>query len=407
MPKVFLACYHECMTTAAGQRTVLLMVSMVVLMVSLICAAPRVVEAATMNLIYPNGGEFLRIGEEHHIRYTATGTSTSGSASIYLYLEKYKVNSDGSIGGLDEQDLIDTTASSTGYFYTVPPSFETVYGSDGVYKIRACARRNCAQDGIDRSADYFMIAPMLVLEEPNGGENFINGEQMTIQWDAENVDAHTVDISLIDSSYGKGRVIFEDTENDGEEIWTINALTPEDLNGASPSGAYTLHIACSENDCVADNSDDYFTIRVANPELVYTAPQKESTFTSGDVLYVHYDYKNLSGGYATTSIYSTERGRVTGYDKALDLDGEGHVFLYFKLGKSLIPGSYYLRTCDHDTPEPGHSAYCVSTPEFKIEGPPSAIAATPERMTFLERLKEISRTLTAAVYTSLVDFWWK
>ncbi|MBD3165272.1 T9SS type A sorting domain-containing protein, partial [bacterium] len=101
--------------------------------------------------------------------------------------------------------------------------------------------------------------PTIVVEQPNGGEEWELGSEHTVQWDDNIPEA--VEIHLLDGAAEAG-VISEGTMNNGNLSWDIPDLL-------LPGSDYRVVVGSSEDETIADTSDAPFMLSMGVPVLSY------------------------------------------------------------------------------------------------------------------------------------------
>ena len=112
----------------------------------------------------------------------------------------------------------------------------------------------------DQAAIFYLeptLQPEIVVTAPNGGENYAQGESISINWTSEDIGSN-VAIALYDGTT-LDMMINSMTSNDGSYNWTIPANQDADSN-------YRIKVMDYTNNSVYDYSDSYFSIYNPIPE---------------------------------------------------------------------------------------------------------------------------------------------
>jgi hypothetical protein len=175
---------------------------------------------AGFNISSPNGGEVWLVGSSQDITWTTQGTVG------YVKLE-YSTD-----GGTTYPNEITSSVSNTGtYSWTVPDSVS------GTVRVRVVDTSD--PEAYDESNSNFRIRATFTLTSPNGGQQWLVGDQYDITW---SVVGTIPDVKL---QYSRDGFL--------TDIQTIAALAP---TGAS-SGTYTWTIP--------DSISDTVRVRVSDP----------------------------------------------------------------------------------------------------------------------------------------------
>ncbi len=226
----------------------------------------QVVPGATLALLTPNGGELLYTGESYDILWTSE--NLSGNVTL-------RVNRDYPSGGWS--DLVIGTANDGQYSWVAT-------GPESV-----TARFQVVSDvnpTLSDASDYnlFIQNPTLTLASPNGGETVYLGAPTQISWGSVGFSG-TVRIELNRSyPFGTWEVLFDNTANDGLEIWTPVGAT---------SDVARVRISSLGNPSVGDTSDNNFSI--AAPFLSLQSPNGGEIWPVGSFRIVQWDFGGLSG----------------------------------------------------------------------------------------------------------------
>ena len=216
-----------------------------------------IVEASSVTLTSPNGGESLEVGASHNITWNTTGMI----ASIKI---EYSIDN-----GSTWKDIAISTANNGSFKWNVPDN-----PSDN------CLVRISDNDGEGNASDVsdavFSIVPSsnptITVISPNGGESLNVGETHKITWRSTG----TVGNVKIEYSPDKGstwRQIVVSTPNDGGFSWQVPAQPSE-----------TCLVRISETDGEpADISDAVFTVAAApRATITVTSPNGGENLVVGE-----------------------------------------------------------------------------------------------------------------------------
>ena len=242
----------------------------------------------------PNGGESWAGCSTHNITWTISGTS-------HYFNIDYSIN-----GGLTWIFLATgyNQPGSTGSFSWTLPNLSTTQAKVRVYD-------QGSPSVIDESDNTFSINAPLIVNSPNGGENWaVGGSARTISWTA----AGTSNYYDLDYSTDNGVTWNSITSNyyqsstNASYTWTI----PN-----NPSTTALVRVKDHTTSCMSDVSDAVFTIVPPTPSITVTAPSTGSTvywssptsitwyssYTSASFVKIEYSLNN--GNSWTTIVNST------------------------------------------------------------------------------------------------------
>ena len=252
--------------------------------VSGVTAVPFIIDPPKITVTSPNGGETFVFGEIDTVKWVSENLDD-------VYLE-YTIDN-----GASWMEMED---------YTIP-------AADGkfLWRIPFVSSSNCKvriSDGADSVsfADvsdnvFSIVLPMVKLNKPNGGENFIVGKSDTIKWISSNV----------------ANVKLEYTTDNGSSWISILTSTPASVGSFAwtipntPSTNCKVKISNADNSFFADTSDNIFSIK--NPVVTLLSPNggeqwrrgssQKISWTSSDVAKVKIQYSTNDG---TTWIVVTD-----------------------------------------------------------------------------------------------------
>ncbi|MBN2185147.1 MAG: M6 family metalloprotease domain-containing protein, partial [Candidatus Krumholzibacteriota bacterium] len=168
------------------------------------------VNAMTIALDSPDGGEVLEGDQIHQISWAITGFAPD-SVGIYLSLDS---------GGNFDIPVETGITAGTAYDWTVPNLSTTTA------RIKVIAYAGDSEMSSDFSAGDFTInfvdleAPAVTVVYPNGGETFVSGDPINIEWIAlDNVQIDSVSIYYSENGGGDYILLASSEPNDSLYEW--------------------------------------------------------------------------------------------------------------------------------------------------------------------------------------------
>ena len=217
-----------------------------------------------MQVLAPNGGEVWRIGTTQQILWNSSGLT--GNVNIDLSRN----------GGTSWESLFSNSANDGSEPWTVAGA------PTPVALVRVSSVTNPAIR--DSSNNIFsIIQPSLTVTAPNGGETWMAGMMMVLNWTSTNLT---------------GSVRLELSRNGGTSFDTLVALTPDDGNeGWMVTGPATtqaiLRVVSIDIPAVSDQSDAAFTILGATIGLL--SPTGGETWAVGSAQTIQWVSSSPSG----------------------------------------------------------------------------------------------------------------
>jgi hypothetical protein len=106
----------------------------------------------------------------------------------------------------------------------------------------------------ESDGDFTLLEPFISILAPNGGEEFHEGDTVTVQWTSENLESDAqVRISISrNGATGPWEVIFTTTWNDGVQTWIASGAASEHCR---------IRVESRYDSLTADISDADFTIQ--------------------------------------------------------------------------------------------------------------------------------------------------
>ncbi len=233
------------------------------------------VSISSLTITSPNGGESLPGVSTQDITWTSTGPISN------VRLEYSPDN------GASWTEIVASTPNSGSYSWSVP-DFQTSL---------ALIRVSDAADGVpsdESDAPFAIVASVLTLTSPNGGENWQAGTLQTIAWTSSG------NIGPVKAEYWTQAngwlVIIESMENDGSYDWTVPDISDDSV---------FVRISDAGDGVPSDVSDADFTI--SQPSLTLTSPnggeiwspattQNITWNSAGDISAVKLEYSVNAGG---------------------------------------------------------------------------------------------------------------
>ncbi len=256
----------------------------------------------SINVLFPNGGERLTIGETYNIAWNANNVR-----AVNIHLENWQGQPAG--GPLTWRIATEIPASLGEYSWMISDDSHLKIYSIGYYKIRvvdADDTSSYAQQTADSSDDYFSIIekekepedpkPSITVLFPNGGERLKIGEIYTIKWKSKDLPEEAqnrISISLYPEGWSPGALgvisLIGTTSNTGH----YSSILPA---GISP-GKYKVKVGYfPPGDAygpghVEGMSSNYFNIVLPSNDCIRENPLVKiepisATFNPGD----YYDY---------------------------------------------------------------------------------------------------------------------
>ena len=191
----------------------------------------------------PNGGENWEIGDSEDIRWESDAPQGQ-MVGIQLFRNSNYLR------------IIASQTSNTGEFAWIIPS-DLTNAND--YRVRIFLYDYPQIE--DFSNEYFSVTTSdvsysIVIDKPNGGENWETGDTENIKWETDAPQSYMVGIQLfINSNYSS--TISSQTNNAGEFAWTI----PNDLTNTND---YKIRVYLYDYPQVEDFSDGFFTIELGD-----------------------------------------------------------------------------------------------------------------------------------------------
>jgi len=200
------------------------------------------INAKTITVTTPNGGESWQAGAIHNIFWSANFPDS-------IKIELYK-------NGVYNSTIASSTTGNGHYQWLIP---STQTGGDD-YKVKVSST---TQPSVyDYSDNTFTIGGAIMVTSPNGGESWVKGSTHNITWTGSS-GSFNVKIDLIHDGYYYS-TIASSTPNNGGYAWTISTGA-----GVAVGDQYKIRITTLDETILDDESDDNFSI---TDSLTVTSP---------------------------------------------------------------------------------------------------------------------------------------
>jgi RHS repeat-associated protein len=203
----------------------------------------------------PNGGEIFYQGQLVTITWLSVGTTAP------VNIELTDAN------GLNPVIIVSNTGNTGSYLWNI-----NLTQVVGIYKIKIYTPSNTAINDLSNAA-FNILAPTITVTYPNGGENFYQGQSVTITWSSVGTTA-PVNIELTDANGLNPVIIVSNTSNTGSYLWNINL--------AQVIGNYRIKIYTPSNTAINDLSNAAFHILA--PTITVTYSNGGETFYQGSTM---------------------------------------------------------------------------------------------------------------------------
>ena len=233
---------------------------------------------AIVQVTAPNGGENWVPGNQEDITWTSSN------------ITNVKIDYSTDNGSLWQNIVASVPAVNGSYEWTIPntPSTECLVRiSDATVASR-----------YDISDSVFTIVPILTVTSPNGGEDWLVGEEQNITWISLNIASVSIEYST-DNGGSWITVVASIVAALGSYNWTI----PN-----TPSTQCLVRISDNNNSSINDVSDATFTISSPpNPMVTVTAPNGGENWEVGTLHQIKWTSQDINN---VKIEYSTDNGNV-------------------------------------------------------------------------------------------------
>jgi len=203
-----------------------------------------------LQLITPNGGEELRIGQVQAITWNTAGLSATGEVKLEISRD----------GGTTWEPLV-TESDTNKDGITANDGMEnwTVSGETEGALIRITSLELPGASDTS-NVSFQVVTPGITVLEPAGGRTWQVGSQQTIGWNALGVDG-PVKIELTRNGGTSWETLFESTANDGQEVWRVTG----------PAGQNSrIRVSSVQDPSLSGESDGPF--KIVQPGLALARP---------------------------------------------------------------------------------------------------------------------------------------
>ncbi len=313
-------------------------------------ASPFTILVPTIDVTSPDGGEVWVGGETHTISWTYLGIP---GASVRIEL----------LNGATPTTLIASTSigssGSGSWNWTVPASQPA--GSN--YTVRVTSTFTPAATG-SSAAPFTIAAPAITVSAPNGGENYVTGATVPIQWTYTGNPGANVMIELLDGAAATTLVASASIGSGGAGSW--NWSVP--LSQASGTN-YRVRVTSTSVSASADSSNAPFTITA--PTITVANPNGGETVTAGQSYTIQWAYTGNPG--ANVMIDLIEDGLVTTLVASTPIGSGGAGSWTWQVLEGQPTGSDFTVRITSTT-----NPYALDSSDglFTIEPPPPTITVT-------------------------------
>ncbi|MBU1984130.1 hypothetical protein KJ815_06960, partial [bacterium] len=211
----------------------------------------------------PNGGEVFNPGSVHTIRWTKT--NLAGSVNVYVN----RTYSTGTWEPLAVSVMADTFA------WSVTPPYSNAA------RIRVASAT--LPTFLDESNANFTIGTAIVVDAPNGGENWAVGLSQTVSWTRYNASGNAT--VQLNRTYPSGTwETLTTTASTSSYAWTVTAPT---------TSAARMRVFLTGTPSIGDTSNGSFTIPTAG--LALTSPNGGELWTTGSSQTVSWTRNDANG----------------------------------------------------------------------------------------------------------------
>ncbi len=237
-----------------------------------------------VSIIEPNGGEEFARGLSYEITW-----DYQGNVGPYVKIELYKDDQFDSV-------IVQKTTNDGFFLWTINPDQEV--GSD--YRIVITSlRNNYINDDSDEDFSIVSGAPRLDLTNPVGGQSFLRGGTVDIEWDSAGAVGDFIKIQLyrgpekVELATDNGDIVTE-TDDDGLYQWQI----PDSLE---PSTEYRIKIICVADPTTYDITKTHFTI--FGSSIVVTSPVGGEVWQRGVSYDITWQHSGTVGNTVRIDLY--------------------------------------------------------------------------------------------------------
>lgn len=236
-----------------------------------------------INVVSPNGGETLNVGDRTNISWNSQLLAGTGNVTIKL------VNDD-----LKKEYNIATVLAGTGsYLWTIPPSINADRLLGDKFKILIFYNGTFYSD---KSDGYFTISsPSLTLTSPNGGETWNAGETHNITWTSSGLPS-TANLKIEILNYFTPIYTFNVPAGSNSYSWTI----PVDIYATD---YYSIRVY-QPTLALSDSSNNNFTIHNSSDRTIrITSPNGGEVWQAGNTYDIKWQSENLDSTIINIFLY--------------------------------------------------------------------------------------------------------
>jgi hypothetical protein len=241
----------------------------------------------TINVVTPNGGERLAVGQNTTLRWDTQGVG--GNVMIELSRDS----------GATWETLFDVTPNDRFEPWTV-----TGPATDHArLRITSLLDPSITSTSID---DFTIVQPTLDIDSPVGGEEWPRGFIRRVSWHSSDLDGDIL-VELSRDGGSNWETIAADTANTGIFDWKVSGATTDQA---------LVRVSSINIPSLQSESPDVFTIEDAS--ITVTGPNGGETFSTGTTTTITWDSQAVSGQVAI-DLSRNKGGSWTNIIKAVDV----------------------------------------------------------------------------------------
>ena len=226
--------------------------------------AASTINAPSLTVTSPNGGESLLLGS------TATLTWSSSGLGGALHVDLSRD------GGASWERILTNTANDGNQIWNVvgAPTTQAL--------VRLTSVSNPAIFDLS-NATFTIPVASLAVASPNGGETILLASQINLTWSSANLGGN-VKIELSRNNGSTWEVLFATTPNDGIQAWRVVG---------APTNQALLRVSSRNEPAIVDTSNSTFTIPAASFTL--TSPNGGESWAPGTNKTITWTSSNIAG----------------------------------------------------------------------------------------------------------------
>jgi hypothetical protein len=329
---------------------------------------------AGIEIISPNAGEVLNVGQQYNTTWTGKGEKGVTSYNVYL------------TGLLTGSRYIGTAypkADGTGTFTWTVPS-DVYPGSSSQLQFSATGTSIVSSKSFTITSTS--TKPTITVISPNGGETWKEGESRVINLSYNNMASGNVNIFLGNQNLVKCQIAY--TPLNG----AINITVPK-IGGSncpnipaptSGTGLYKLYVIATGNGgtIVGDESDNYFTISVptvvVQPSITVTSPNGGENWQAGTTHNITWSSAGLLStdsinirlvNYASSSpVYTVVANSLAGNLNSYNWTVPSNITAgqYYKISLGVI--RYTVSSTTNQASDLSNNYFTISAPTTTVNG---------------------------------------